>query len=414
MIGEQIENYTILQLLGEGGMAKVYLAENKETGQKIALKFLNLEFVRNSNVRNRFLAEAKNMLRLNHNNIIKVGQLFDMGDIVAFEMEYIEGETLKEFIDKKGPLQNEELTKIMIQTLDALEYVHQSRLVHRDVKPSNFMIDKNGTVKLLDFGIAKNMDEHSRDHTATGTHQQMGTLLYMSPEQVRSTKGVTLISDIYSLGVVLWQMACGKAPYDSTKSGQYEILTKIVNESLPILNSKWDYVIQKATQKEETARYQNCQAFKDAILNKTLPIEETKINQSPFETKINKDPYIQHATKKNESSTTRNIFIWSSVAIFLIVVGYSLKQMGSKNKSSETQMVNQFNSNVQVNDVFTVDKEKAYFHNSPQHSTRRNAYLVRGEHGTVQEISDNFVYIVFTNSRNQTSKGWISLEDISF
>lgn len=407
MIGEQIENYTIQSLLGEGGMALVYLAENQDTRQVVALKFLKQEFVRNINVRNRFLAEAKNMLRLNHNNIIKVGHLLDKGDIVAFEMEYIEGETLKEYIDKMGGLSNEELVQIMTQTLDALEYVHQNKLVHRDVKPSNFMIDKNGTVKLLDFGIAKNMDENSKDHTATGTHQQMGTLLYMSPEQVKSTKDVTKTSDIYSLGVVLWQLAFGKAPYDSTQSGYFDILTKIVNDPLPPLDLRWDTAIQKATSKEESKRYQSCQEFKAALLSEPKPVIDTTRIEQPF----------QNQNTKNDSpkNTSKSFYIWASVAIFLVIVGLALTNIMSKNKaSSDTQMVNQFSANIKINDAFTVKSDKAYFHNSPDFSTRRKGYLVKGEHGIVQDISNGFVYIVFTNTNNQTSKGWISTDDVSF
>ncbi len=407
MIGEQIENYTIQSLLGEGGMALVYLAENQDTRQVVALKFLKQEFVRNINVRNRFLAEAKNMLRLNHNNIIKVGHLLDKGDIVAFEMEYIEGETLKEYIDKMGGLGDEELVQIMAQTLDALEYVHQNKLVHRDVKPSNFMIDKNGTVKLLDFGIAKNMDENSKDHTATGTHQQMGTLLYMSPEQVKSTKDVTKTSDIYSLGVVLWQLAFGKAPYDSTQSGYFDILTKIVNDPLPPLDLRWDTAIQKATSKEESKRYQSCQEFKAALLSEPKPVIDTTRIEQPF----------QNQNTKNDSpkNTSKSFYIWASVAIFLVIVGLALTNIMSKNKaSSDTQMVNQFSANIKINDAFTVKSDKAYFHNSPDFSTRRKGYLVKGEHGIVQDISNGFVYIVFTNTNNQTSKGWISTDDVSF
>jgi serine/threonine protein kinase len=152
------KNYDIFQKLGHGGMATVYLAEDKKFQTKVAIKFLNEEFVHNENIRKRFLAEAKNMFKMSHPNIIKVNDLIDDGDTVAFVMEHIEGETLKEHLERKGKLNDDEIKTIFSQMLEAVGYVHEQNLVHRDIKPSNFMIKQKGQVKLLDFGIAKNTD----------------------------------------------------------------------------------------------------------------------------------------------------------------------------------------------------------------------------------------------------------------
>jgi serine/threonine protein kinase len=261
----QIHNYKINSLLGEGGMAKVYLAYDKKFDTNVAVKLLNKEYTHNENIRKRFVAEAKSMFRMSHPNIIKVTDLIDEKDTVAFVMEYIEGETLKEYIDRKGRLTDNEIKSIFSQMLDAVGYVHEQNLVHRDIKPSNFMVTPGGKVKLMDFGIAKNTDATSMEYTQTGTGIQMGTLMYMSPEQVRSSKEVNHLTDIYSLGVVLWQMVVGQKPYDTHTLSNFDLQMKIVMEELPHTNTKWDEIIRKAICKEMSNRCPNCDFFNNLV-----------------------------------------------------------------------------------------------------------------------------------------------------
>jgi serine/threonine-protein kinase len=267
MLGTDLQEYKITKLIGEGGMATVYLAHNNKFDTDVALKVLKTEFFHNENIRKRFIAEARNMFKMSHPNIIKVTDLIEEGDTVAFVMEYVEGETLKEYIDRKGKLKDKEIKNLFAQMLDALAYVHEQKLVHRDIKPSNFMVDKQGKVKLMDFGIAKNTDTSSAEYTITGTSQSMGTPLYMSPEQIKSTKAVTLQSDIYSLGVVLWNMVTGKKPYDAETSSTFDLQTKIVNEKLPSTSSIFDTIIEKSTAKNLDERFKNCGEFKNNLEN---------------------------------------------------------------------------------------------------------------------------------------------------
>jgi serine/threonine-protein kinase len=138
MIGKQIEKYKIISLLGEGGMANVYLAEHETLGHKVAFKLLKEDFIHRPNIRKRFLAEAKNLAKMNHPNIIKVTDLIDAGDIVAFAMEYIEGDTLEEYLLNKGKLSDQVIKRLYDQMVLAVEYVHSQGLIHRDIKPSNF------------------------------------------------------------------------------------------------------------------------------------------------------------------------------------------------------------------------------------------------------------------------------------
>ena len=260
----QSPNYEIKRVLGEGGMAVVYLAEHRLLHNQVAIKVLNAEFVRNNNIRGRFLAEARSMARMSHAQIIKVTDLIDDGDTVAFVMEYIEGETLKNYLDRKGKLNTEEIGSLLEQMLSALEYAHEQGLVHRDIKPSNFMVSPQGKLKLLDFGIAKQTNASSAEYTITGTNQRMGTAMYMSPEQIHETRSVTTRSDIYSLGVVLWQMVTGMKPYSTETLSAFQLQLKIVNEPLPMTGTMWDSLIQKATEKDSQHRYADISSFRSA------------------------------------------------------------------------------------------------------------------------------------------------------
>ena len=264
-----IGNYRLIEKIGEGGMAAVYKAEHNTLGNILAVKILNEDLLKNQNIRHRFLSEAKNMAKMSHPNIIKVFDLIDHENKVAIVMEFIEGKTLKDYLDKRGKLTVAELKTMFMQMLDAVEYVHHLNLVHRDIKPSNFMISKEGVLKLLDFGIAKNTDKASLDYTQTGTMQTMGTPMYMSPEQVKSTKEVTAQSDVYSLGVVLWQMVMGIRPYDTNTTSNFELQTKIVNEPLSLTNTIFDSTIQKATAKNLENRFLDCTAIKAFLKNPT-------------------------------------------------------------------------------------------------------------------------------------------------
>ena len=274
MLNQQIGSYKIIAELGEGGMATVYLAEKGALGKQVALKVLKKEFIYNQHIRGRFLSEAKKMINLNHPNIVGVQDLIDESDFVAIELEYIEGETLKQHLHEKGALPDDEIEGLFEQMLDAVGYVHEKGYIHRDIKPSNFMLTQSGIIKLTDFGIAKNGDDTNIDYTGTGTGMQMGTPKYMSPEQVRSSKDVDHRSDIYSLGVVLWEMVTGKVPYDIETESTFDVFRKIVDESLELTNTKWDKVIERATSKDVENRYARIDEV--VIPNNTSPVQPPK------------------------------------------------------------------------------------------------------------------------------------------
>jgi uncharacterized protein (TIGR02145 family) len=271
--------YQIIKEIGRGGMAVVYVAMDSKFDAKVAVKVLNKDLTHNDNFRKRFLAEARVMFRMSHPHIIKVTDLIDEGETVAFVMEYVDGETLKDYLTRKGRLNENEIKYLFSQMLDAVAYVHKQKLVHRDIKPSNFMVDKEGNIKLMDFGIAKNTDSANPEYTQTGTSMQMGTLMYMSPEQITETKSVTAQSDIYSLGVLLWQMVMGRKPYDNEMFSNFQLQTKIVNEPLELTGTWWDDIILMATAKDPDSRFLNCVEF-NAALSRDAYSEPVKLNSS--------------------------------------------------------------------------------------------------------------------------------------
>lgn len=236
MQGKTINGFELKSLLGVGGMAEVWYAEN-EIGMKAAVKIMSDELSRNAQMRDRFLNEAKVMVKLNHPNIRKVYGYGNIDDRPCIIMEYLDGSDLKAKLKRGQRFSGEQLEKWWNQLADALNYTHQQNVVHRDIKPSNIFIDDQDDVKLLDFGIAKEVGTSSG--TMTGT--TLGTRIYMSPEQVRDPKRLGAASDSYSLAVSFVHLLTGKAPYDSTTSSDFDIQLSIVSKPLDMngLPSEW-------------------------------------------------------------------------------------------------------------------------------------------------------------------------------
>jgi len=224
-----INGFTLLRKLGEGGMAEVWYAENK-IKKAVAVKLIKEEFIKMPAVVKRFENEATIMVQLNHPNIRQVIDFGNINERPCIIMEYLEGKDLKEMLIQGGHFTDAQLQKWWNEIIDALNYTHEQGIIHRDIKPSNIFITQRGQLKLLDFGIAKVRDSIS--HTQTGT--QIGTLLYMSPEQVRDSKHIDKKTDIYSLAVTFVHMLTGKTPYDITKDSDFDIREKIVYRPLKL------------------------------------------------------------------------------------------------------------------------------------------------------------------------------------
>lgn len=265
-------NYKILRVLGKGGMGTVYLARHAQINRLVAIKELKPQFARDRSIRERFKNEAALMANLSHPNIVSLHDYIEMPSGVYLVMEYVEGTTLDHFIHRvSGPVPENRAIDIFVQILEAFHYAHQRNIVHRDIKPSNIMLTPQGAIKILDFGIAKNIRPGERDLTQTGT--RMGTIYYMSPEQIRA-QDLDTRSDIYNLGITLFEMLTGRNPYYQEHLSEYDISEMIVKKPLPQaknyypnINPRIQKILEKATAKDPNERFQNVLEFRDALLN---------------------------------------------------------------------------------------------------------------------------------------------------
>jgi serine/threonine protein kinase len=230
--GAEVNGYKLLKKIGEGGMAEVWYAENK-IKKPAAIKILREDLALNKNIADRFKTEADVMVGLNHIHIRQVYDYSTINSRPCIIMEYLEGFDLKEMLNTNKNISKKNLYSWWNQIIDALNYTHEKGIVHRDIKPSNIFITNDGQLKLLDFGIAKVKDSIS----ATRTGTQMGTLLYMSPEQVKESKNVDFYSDYYSLGVTFYHLLLRKSPYDNSKMSQFDIMESIINKPLSGVNN---------------------------------------------------------------------------------------------------------------------------------------------------------------------------------
>ncbi len=271
MIGKVIQNYTIQDLIDEGGMGSIYIGTHKSLPRKVAIKVLNPLLRNKPEIIERFKNEALILSSLQHPNIVALYDYLENKEANYIIMEYIEGETLAEYIETTtGPIPQKRTISLFLKILDAIDYAHNKNIIHRDIKPANFIVGKNNNIKILDFGIAKSIGSISKSLTQTGL--KVGTTLFMSPQQVRG-QVLDRRTDIYSLGVTLFQMVTGQLPYDENDT-EYDLYNLIVNHAFP--NPKDFYVgvtndmhkiIQKATSKRPLDRYQSCDEFSKALLS---------------------------------------------------------------------------------------------------------------------------------------------------
>ena len=249
--------YRIVKLIGSGGMANVYLGIDMNTGVNVAIKILKPEFSSDDEFIRRFDAEAKSVASLNHANIVKVFGVGHEGNFRYIVQEYIEGITVKDLINQNGHLDWRNAVPIVIQIGLALDYAHQNGIVHRDIKPQNILISRDRVAKITDFGIAR----AASSTTITMTGVQMGSVHYFSPEQARGGN-VGPQSDVYSLGVTLFEMVTGRLPFDGDSN--VAIAVKHLQETPPVPSSLMqgipkglDSIIAKCMQKSPERRYQS-------------------------------------------------------------------------------------------------------------------------------------------------------------
>lgn len=258
MIGKVLDNrYELVEFVGKGGMALVYRAIDRRTGHSVAVKILRPEYNQDAEFSSRFEREATTASKMSHHNIVNLLDVGQDGDIRYLIMEYVNGQTLKDVIRQKGALPPMVAAQIGIRILSALQHAHNNGIIHRDIKPQNILMDAEGHIKVSDFGIAR----VAGANTISTDDSVMGSVHYFSPEQAKN-ESVTFSSDLYSVGVCLYEMMTGQPPFDG-ETPVAVALQHINNKPRPMSELNPDVppaierVVQKAMEKRPEMRYQN-------------------------------------------------------------------------------------------------------------------------------------------------------------
>ena len=285
--GQKInDRYEIVRSIGEGGMANVYLGYDTILDRNVAIKVLRGDLSNDEKFVRRFQREALSASSLSHPNIVEMYDVGEDNGIYYIVMEYIEGQTLKQLLKRRGSLTLSEAIDIMLQITEGMAHAHDSYIIHRDLKPQNIMIQDDGHIKITDFGIAKALNSTQ----LTQTNSVMGSVHYLPPEQAAG-KGSTIKSDIYSMGIIFYELLTGSLPFKGENA--VEIALKQMKEPLPDLREdnpsipmSVENVIIKATAKNPKNRYSDSRAMHDDLLT---VLDDDRINEEKY-----RYPYPEH------------------------------------------------------------------------------------------------------------------------
>ena len=266
MIGKYIHTYQITQRLGEGGMGVVYKASDTVLGREVALKMLHGQLIRQSQFLDRFKKEARVLAQLLHPNIAVIYNFIEQDENHFMVMEYVQGKNLDELLRQQQTLSYETVVAIFLQALEGLQHAHKKGIYHRDIKPSNFILSPDGTVKLMDFGIAKIAGEQR----LTQVNRVVGTIEFMAPELIEG-KDPSIASDIYAAGVTMYELLTGKLPFQGNTD--FNLMQEILktkplsldkfNASIPKALSA---IVLKSLEKKPENRFEDARAFRTALL----------------------------------------------------------------------------------------------------------------------------------------------------
>jgi eukaryotic-like serine/threonine-protein kinase len=309
--GAQIDHYKIIRMLGHGGMSRVYLATDIQDQSTVVLKFINDDLIGDIAIFERYRREEEIGTRLKHPNIQHMLNTNEERHEQYLVVEYIEGENLRKVLaDQEGkPLATEEALRIITQICEALIYCHEHGIYHRDIKPENIMLEKDGNVKIIDFGVA--LLEGARRVTWRGLSGTVGTPDYMSPEQLKGERGMAS-SDVYAVGIVLYELLCGRTPFDG--ENVFAVMNQHVSQDPPSillynpqLSPELATVVMRAIRRDREKRYKSMRELLDDLLHlqKVKPVH-----------------YEPDAPQLNRTGRTVITAILIIIAIFLAIIAF--------------------------------------------------------------------------------------------
>ncbi|SFA74830.1 MULTISPECIES: Stk1 family PASTA domain-containing Ser/Thr kinase [unclassified Bacillus (in: firmicutes)] len=322
LIGKRISGrYKILEMIGGGGMANVYLAHDMILDRDVAVKMLRLDFANDEEFIRRFHREAQSATSLAHSNIVNIYDVGEEQDIYYIVMEYVAGQTLKQYIQQNSPIQVETALSIMRQLTSAISHAHNNNIVHRDIKPHNILMDREGKVKITDFGIAMALSATS----ITQTNSVLGSVHYLSPEQARGGMA-NKKSDIYSLGIVMFELLTGRLPFSGESAVSIALKhlqseTPSVRRWNPDVPQSVENIVLKATAKDQFNRYASVDEMEEDIRTAldpkrlyepkfSVPIDDEATKAIPIITNDrafqNFDETVVHSQGKQNGNQTEN------------------------------------------------------------------------------------------------------------
>lgn len=334
IIGKTIDNYRILEIIGRGGMGVVLKALDINLDKIVALKMIDPFLAKNEEFVRRFQREAKALAKLENPNIVAVHALRKTEAGFFLVMEYVESKTLSQYLSERGAFTITEVVAITKQVLNAIKHAHEAGIIHRDIKPNNILLSNDGKVKVMDFGLAKVIQD--KGQTVTMTQASAGTLYYMSPEQIKGLKNVDNRSDIYSIGMTIYEMVTGRVPFENTDS-DFTIQKQIVDGEIPSPNvftqgipKQLLNIILKAIDKNADKRYQNISEIEDDLARVESQLT-TNVKTKPT-VKI-KDGKSRH----NKNKGKVKFFLLSTIMaiVSLIVIYFLIFPNFDTNKQSE-------------------------------------------------------------------------------
>src|SRR4051812_37784790 len=253
-VAKKLPQFEILELLGRGGMGVVYKARQLQLDRIVALKILPPLDALSADFVARFTREARSLAKLNHANIVHVYDFGEAGGLYYIVMECVDGVNLRAVMESRT-LAPAEALRVVAKICDALEYAHEEGIVHRDIKPENILIDRKGRVKIADFGLAKLLRREALDMSLTLSGTALGTVRYMAPEQMDKPETVDHRADLYSLGVVIYEMLTGEVPI-----GRYDLPSQKVQ-----VDVRLDEIVLHALEREPARRYQHASEVRDDV-----------------------------------------------------------------------------------------------------------------------------------------------------